>query len=137
MHQEEKAAVNTLIQKIDEIRQLKGRAIVFMSTNRLHFLDEAIVRRAAVILEFDRPNDEEREELFSKSLEGIELTKKNLKTLAELTGPDKNEGLGFSFSDIRLKVIPEAIAICFPDSPLTFEAVEAAIKNIKPSPKII
>jgi AAA+ superfamily predicted ATPase len=37
MHQEEKAAVNTLIQKIDEIRELNGRAILFMSTNRLHF----------------------------------------------------------------------------------------------------
>ena len=38
MHQEEKAAVNTLIQKIDEIRELNGRAIIFMSTNRLHFI---------------------------------------------------------------------------------------------------
>jgi len=136
MHQEEKAAVNTLIQKIDEIRDLKGRAVIFMSTNRLHFIDEAIVRRAAVILEFERPNEQERKDLFKKSLEGIEFTQKELQELADLTSPKNNENLGHSFSDIRLKVLPEAIAKCFPDSPLTFEILCETIKQINPSPQI-
>ena len=137
MHQEEKAAVNTLIQKIDEIRELKGRAVVFMLTNRLHFIDEAIVRRAAVILEFERPNEQERKELFEKSLDGIEFSKNQLQELADLTSPEQNEDIGHSFSDIRLKILPEAIATCFPDSPLTFEILCDTIRNIKPSPKII
>jgi SpoVK/Ycf46/Vps4 family AAA+-type ATPase len=137
MHQEEKAAVNTLIQKIDEIRELKGRAIVFMSTNRLHFLDEAIVRRAAVVLEFERPTEEERKELFEKSLEGIEFSKKELQEFSDLASPEQNNGIGHSFSDIRLKILPEAIAMSFPDNPLTFEIICDTIKNIKPSPKII
>lgn len=137
MHQEEKAAVNTLIQKIDEIRELKGRAIIFMSTNRLHFIDEAIVRRAAVILEFERPTEKERKELFEKSLEGIEFTKIELQEFADLTGPEQNNGLGHSFSDIRLKILPEAIAVSFPHKPLTFDILCDTIKNIKPSPKII
>jgi AAA+ superfamily predicted ATPase len=136
MHEEAKSAVNTLIQKIDEIRELKGRAIIFMSTNRIHFLDEAIVRRAAVVLEFERPTDKEREELFAQSLHGIELSKKELKELADLTGPDKNEGLGHSFSDIRLKILPEAVATCFPDKELTFGILKETIKKIKPSPQI-
>jgi SpoVK/Ycf46/Vps4 family AAA+-type ATPase len=136
MHQEEKAAVNTLIQKIDEIRDLKGRAVIFMSTNRLHFIDEAIVRRAAVILEFERPNEQERKDLFEKSLTGIEFTKKELQELADLTSPENNDDLGHSFSDIRLKILPEAIAISFPDKPLTFEILCGTIKNIKPSPQI-
>ncbi len=136
MHQEEKAAVNTLIQKIDEIRDLKGRAVIFMSTNRLHFIDEAIVRRAAVILEFERPNEQERKDLFTKSLTGIEFTKKELQELADLTSPENNDDLGHSFSDIRLKILPEAIAISFPDKPLTFEILCGTIKNIKPSPQI-
>lgn len=136
MHQEEKAAVNTLIQKIDEIRELKGRAIIFMSTNRLHFIDEAIVRRAAVILEFERPSEQERKELFGKSLDGIHLSKKELQELADLTSPEQNENVGHSFSDIRLKILPEAIASCFPDNALTFEALCSTIKNIKPSPQI-
>lgn len=137
MHQEEKAAVNTLIQKIDEIRELKGRAIVFMSTNRLHFIDEAIIRRAAVILEFGRPSDSERRELFEKSLEGLKLTPMELEQLSELTGGRKNDGLEYSFSDLRLKVLPEAIASCFPNKGLSFEAICEAIAKIKPSPRII
>ncbi len=136
MHQEEKAAVNTLIQKIDEVRELKGRAVIFMSTNRLHFIDEAILRRAAVILEFERPNEQERKDLFLKSLDGIELTEEQLIELANLTSPDKNNGLGHSFSDIRLKILPEAIAKSFPDNPLTFEVLCETIISIKPSPQI-
>lgn len=137
MHQEEKSAVNTLIQKIDEIRELKGRAIVFMSTNRLHFIDEAIVRRAAIVLEFDRPSLEERISLFNQDLEGLKLSALQINKLAELTGAESNHGLGFSFSDLRLKVIPEAIARCYPERPLTFEDIRETILLIKPSPKII
>lgn len=137
MHQEEKSAVNTLIQKIDEIRDLQGRAIIFMSTNRLHFLDEAIIRRAAVILEFERPTREERKELFTKSLEGIKFSQNELDELAELTSPEKNNDLGHSFSDIKLKILPEAVALCFPNKPLTFNILKETIRKIKPSPKIV
>lgn len=136
MHQEEKAAVNTLIQKIDEIRELNGRAVIFMSTNRLHFIDEAILRRAAIILEFARPDKEERKELFSTCLEGLSLSDEELDTLADLTGEGKNDGIGFSFSDLRLKVLPEAIASVFPSAPLTFEVLADTISKIKPSPQI-
>lgn len=136
MHQEEKAAVNTLIQKIDEVRELKGRAVIFMSTNRLYLLDEAIIRRAAVILEFERPNKNERKELFSKSLNGIKFSDKELNELAELTSPETNEGIGHSFSDIKLKILPEAIASSFPDKQLSFDLLRATILKIKPSPRI-
>lgn len=137
MHQEEKAAVNTLIQKIDEIRELNGRAVVFMSTNRLHFIDEAIIRRAAIILEFERPTTEERKELFSKSLIGLDFTEEQLNQLADITSPEKNENLGYSFSDIRLKILPEAIANAYPDKALSFEIILETISDVKPSPKII
>jgi len=136
MHQEEKAAVNTLIQKIDEIRDLKGRAILFMSTNRLHFIDEAIIRRAAVIMEFQRPDDQERAELFKRDLQGVKLTDDQIKELVRLSGPDANNGLGFSFSDLRLKVIPEAIAKSYPSEPLTYNILIEVLKLITPSPEI-
>ena len=137
MHQEEKAAVNTLIQKVDELRELNGRAILFMSTNRLHFLDEAIIRRAAIILEFERPNFDERKQLFEKSLGEIGLTDNELETLADLTGQRHNDNLAFSFSDIRLRVLPEALSKCFPSKPLDFETIKETIIELKPSPKII
>ncbi|MDN3586084.1 ATP-binding protein [Pedobacter aquatilis] len=137
MHQEEKSAVNTLIQKIDDIRELKGRAIILMSTNRLHFIDEAIVRRAAVVLHFDRPDEKERRLLFEQDLEGLKLKASELDTLSQLSGPEANNGLGFSFSDLRLKVIPEAIARCYPEKALNFEDLAETIQLIQPSPKII
>lgn len=137
MHQEEKAAVNTLIQKIDEVRELKGRAVIFMSTNRLQFIDEAIVRRAAVVLKFERPDDSERKDLFANSLKGVKLTDEQLSVLSNLTGPKENNNLGHSFSDIMLKILPEAIASSFPDKALTFDVLCKTIQKIKPSPQII
>jgi len=137
MHQEEKAAVNTLIQKIDEVRELKGRAIIFMSTNRLHFIDEAILRRAAIVLEFKRPTKDECIELYQKSLAGLDLSEPQIEELAELSLKKDTHQIGFSFSDIRLKVLPEAIAKAFPDKPLTFEVIKETIISIIPSPEII
>ncbi|MFD2562940.1 AAA family ATPase [Aquimarina rubra] len=136
MHQEEKAAVNTLIQKIDEIREMNGRAIIFMSTNRLHFIDEAILRRAAVILEFERPTFEECKELYSQSLKGLNFTTEQLDELAKMSVAEGKSGLGYSFSDIRLKVLPEAIANAFPNEPLSFSILKETINSIKPSPEI-
>lgn len=136
MHQEEKAAVNTLIQKIDDIRELNGRAVVFMSTNRLHYIDEAILRRAAVILEFERPSLEECKELYAQSLKGVNLSSQELDTLASMSTSSKELELGYSFSDIRLKVLPEAIAKAYPDYPLSFAIIKDTIKSIKPSPAI-
>jgi len=134
MHQEEKAAVNTLIQKIDEVREMKGRAILFMSTNRLHFIDEAIIRRAAIILEFKRPTKEEYKELYAQSLEGLNLTDEELNELAKLS--QKDGDLGYSFSDVRLKVLPEAVAMAYPNKPISFAILKEVIKNIHPSPEI-
>ncbi|KYG74849.1 ATPase family protein associated with various cellular activities (AAA) [Roseivirga ehrenbergii] len=136
MHQEEKAGVNTLIQKIDEIRSLNGRAIVIMSTNRLHFLDEAIIRRAAIVVKFERPTDDERKELIEKDLDGADLSTEEIKSIVELTGPNENEGIGFSFSDLRLRLFPESIAAAFPSSPLNYDIVRETLNHIKPSPVI-
>ncbi len=136
MHQEEKAAVNTLIQKIDELRELKGRAVLFMSTNRVHFLDEAIVRRAAIVMQFSRPNKDERREFFERSLAGIDFSENEFAKLSELTGAKSNDGLGYSYSDLALKILPEAIARSFPDNKLSFETLRETIKRIKPSPEI-
>lgn len=135
MHQEEKAAVNTLIQKIDEIREMNGRAILFMSTNRLHFIDEAILRRAAIVLEFKRPTQNECEELYAQSLNGLSITNEQLKQLAEMS-MKKEKSISYSFSDIRLKVLPEAVAMAYPNKPLSFEILKKAISNIEPSPEI-
>ncbi|UOG77420.1 ATP-binding protein (plasmid) [Hymenobacter tibetensis] len=136
MHQEEKAAVNTLIQKIDDTRELVGRAIVFLATNRLHFLDEAIVRRAAVIMKFERPTEKERKALLTQELTGVQLSAKEIDELVSLTSAEQNDGVGFSFSDLRLRLLPAAIALAYPDGPLTFKLLRQALAKTSPSPQI-
>lgn len=137
MHQEEKAAVNTLIQKIDEIRQIGGRAVVFLCTNRKNALDQAIVRRAALHIEFSRPDKEECLQLLTHDLEGINIKPEELTELASLTSAGGIHGdNGYTFSDFRLKFLPEALSRSFPDRALTFDILKEAALAVKPSPKI-
>ena len=137
MHQEEKAAVNTLIQKIDEIRQVGGRAVVFLCTNRASVIDQAIVRRAALHIEFFRPNKEESLELLTLDLEGIGLKPEELSELASLTSAGGHYGdSGYTYSDFRLRFLPEALARVFPDRALTFDILKETVLAVKPSPRI-
>ena len=137
MHQEEKAAVNTLIQKIDEVRQTGGRAIVFLCTNRIEVIDQAIMRRAALHMEFSRPSKEESLELLTKDLYGLNLTKNELDKLAALTSADGHYGdCGYTFSDFRLRFLPEAVIRAFPSKDLTFDVLEGTLRDVEPSPTI-
>lgn len=137
MHQEEKAAVNTLIQKIDEIRQSGGRAVVFLCTNRASVIDQAIVRRAALHIEFHRPNKKECLELLAYDLDGLGLTPENLDELVSLTSGGEHHGdNGYTFSDFRLRFLPEALVRAFPDEKLTFDILKETVSSVKPSPRI-
>ena len=138
MHQEEKAAVNTLIQKIDEIRQVGGRAVVFLCTNRANVIDQAVVRRAALHIEFSRPDKEECLQLLTHDLQGIGLTPKELNKLASLISSGGQYGEnGYSFSDFRLRFLPEALARSFPNRALTFDILRETVLAVKPSPRIV
>lgn len=137
MHQEEKAAVNTLIQKIDEIRLTGGRAVVFLCTNRADVIDRAVVRRAALHMEFSRPTGDESLELLTRDLQGIGLAPEELCELASMTS---NGGMfgenGYSFSDFRLRFYPEALSRAFPDRALTFNILKETVSIVKPSPRM-
>src|SRR5437016_12297729 len=86
-HHEDKVAVNTLIQKIDDVRRLDGRVLVFLCTNRFEALDPAILRRAAHTERFERPNDGEREQLFRLDCAGLDVDARTIQELVRLTGP--------------------------------------------------
>jgi ATP-dependent 26S proteasome regulatory subunit len=83
-------AVNTLIQKIDDVRRFSGRVLVFLCTNRFEALDPAIVRRAGRVERFDRPDEAEREQLLRLDLDGLGFSDKIFRDLVKLTGPDGN-----------------------------------------------
>ena len=130
-HHEDRVGVNTLIQKIDDARQLSGRLLIFLCTNRYTALDPAILRRAALIDEFQRPDERERRELFTATLAGVDITPQLLDKLAEITGPH-DERPSFTFSDIQTRLLPAAIARAYPERALTADDLIIAAAELEP-----
>jgi AAA+ superfamily predicted ATPase len=134
-HHEDKVAVNTIIQKVDDLRRHNGRILVFLCTNRAGVLDPAIVRRAARTEQFDRPTEQEREELFRMDLEGLSVKDKTIHELVRLTGPRDGQP-GFTFSDLRSKLLPNALCRAFPSRALTGDDLIHAAMEVQPSPVV-
>jgi SpoVK/Ycf46/Vps4 family AAA+-type ATPase len=135
-HHEDKVAVNTLIQKIDDVRRFNGRVLVILCTNRYEALDPAILRRAAYVEEFRRPDDGERREILNLDCEGLGLPASTIEELVKLTGPNGPHKLGYTFSDIRTRLLPEALAHAYPTRKISHGDLIDAISRIAPSPTI-
>ena len=91
-----KRVVNSLIQNIDNF---SSNSILIAATNHHELLDPAIWRRFSRILEINKPNENEIEELLAIFLDdnNYEKIRKNQKQLQQL----KKLFLGFSHSDIK------------------------------------
>jgi SpoVK/Ycf46/Vps4 family AAA+-type ATPase len=133
-HHEDKVAVNTLIQRIDDVRQFNGRVLVFLCTNRFDSLDPAILRRAGLRETFERPADHQRRALLEMDCDGLNIDSSTLDELVRLTGANGERQLGFTYSDIRTRLIPEALARAFPDRKLIPDDLVAAATGMSPSP---
>jgi SpoVK/Ycf46/Vps4 family AAA+-type ATPase len=134
-HHEDKVAVNTLVQCIDAVRRFDGRIVVFLCTNRLSVLDAAILRRAAIVEEFKRPTEAERRELLSMDLSGVPLDEDQVAQLVAATGATGDLPT-WTYSDIRTRLYPAALAMAFPREPLTFDHLQAAVRALRPSPVV-
>ncbi|HEA17670.1 hypothetical protein LCGC14_2484350 [marine sediment metagenome] len=132
-HHEDKVGVNTLIQAIDNLRKHEGRIFTILCTNRLGVLDAAVVRRASIVEEFQRPNDLERKQLFEKDLADLAFNPADIAKLVEATAA-KGTNPTWTYSDIRTRLYPAAVSMAFPDSPLTAQHFHQAANNLKPSP---
>jgi SpoVK/Ycf46/Vps4 family AAA+-type ATPase len=135
-HHEDKVAVNTLIQKIDDSRRFAGRVLIFLCTNRFTALDPAIVRRAAYQEEFCRPSDSERRDLLDLDCRGLGLSSATVEEVVRLTGPNGPHKLTYTFSDIRTRVLPEALAQAYPSRKITADDLITAVSKVAPSPSI-
>ncbi|MBI3001926.1 MAG: AAA family ATPase [Deltaproteobacteria bacterium] len=136
-HHEDKVAVNTIIQKVDDVRRLGGRVLVILCTNRGHALDAAVVRRAARVERFERPGASEREQLIRMDYEGLGLSEDTVTQLIDLTGPQTEpRRLGFTYSDLRARLLPEALGLAFPDRKLTEDDLLTAARSVQPSPAV-
>jgi AAA+ superfamily predicted ATPase len=132
-HHEDRVGVNTVIQKIDDARRLNGRLLIVLCTNRFGALDPAVIRRAALIEEFDRPSEQERRELFRATLRGVDIADHALDDLVAATGP-RDGRPGYTYSDVQTRLVPAAVARAFAERALTAEDLLAACVELEPSP---
>lgn len=132
-HHEDKVAVNTLIQKIDDVRRFGGRVLIILCTNRYEALDPAILRRASYVEEFQRPNNDERREILKLDCDSLGLSSSEIEELVKLTGPNGPHKLGYTFSDIRTRLIPEALAEAYPSRKINNADLTEVISRLIPS----
>jgi len=135
MHHEDRAGVNAFIRGIDRIANAKLPAAVIMCTNRLSALDPAVGRRAADVLSFARPNDEQRAVVLSIPLESMGLSRHQIAALVTATGPQRStRDYGFTFSDLTQRLLPAIVLDAYPTRPVDgARAIEIA-KAMTPTP---
>lgn len=85
-----------------------------MCTNRLSALDPAVRRRAADILAFARPDDDQRRYLLTTRLEPLGLKSGQIDALVDATGPTRKDGFGFTFSDLTQRLLPAIVLDAYP-----------------------
>jgi SpoVK/Ycf46/Vps4 family AAA+-type ATPase len=111
MHHEDKAGLNTVLQRLDNLRILRLPIAVLFITNRPDALDPAIRRRAALDLLFERPTDLVRAEILKAHVPELNLSSQDLAQLVRLTGENeaKNKGVQFTASDITERLLAGAL----------------------------
>jgi AAA+ superfamily predicted ATPase len=135
-HHEDRVGVNTMIQKIDDARRLRGRLLIILCTNRFVALDPAVVRRAALIETFERPSEAERRKLLMASLTGVAVETEEIDALVAATGEHDGRP-AFTFSDIQTRLIPAAVAHAYPERALRLVDLLAAAAELEPSPPMV
>ena len=130
-HHEDRAGVNVLIKQIDQLAKGSTPIAVIMITNREDVLDPAVVRRAALRLKFQRPNDDARAAVFRHILEGTDTTDSQVRELVKLTGKTPP----YTFSDITDRIARLALRRAWKGNQSFGAALlKAAIAEVEPSP---
>lgn len=134
MHHEDRAGVNALIRGIDGLRNDRMPVLTIMCTNRMDAIDPAVRRRAAAIFEFTRPNDEAREVLLRRALEGVSISDADMGEIVRLTGPHDGRAWGCTYSDLRQRLIPSAVLAALEGSgPISGDTLIAIATNFVPT----
>lgn len=134
MHHEDRAGVNALIRGIDELRQAGVPVLTVLCTNRPDAIDPAVRRRAAAVFRLARPDDDQRRALLKALLDGVRVSDAQLRELVDATGPTTTRAHGYTYSDVRQRLIPEAVlAAVQADEPLTAARVIEVASRIEPT----
>lgn len=134
MHHEDRAGVNAFIRGIDRLGNGALPAAVLMCTNRLGALDPAVRRRAADVLEFARPNDEQRRAVLAGPLAELGFSNPEVEKLVQATGPGTNSPYGYTFSDLTQRLLPSIVLDAYPSRPVTASRAIEIAAGIVPTP---
>lgn len=134
MHHEDRAGVDAILSGVDSLAGEGVPVIVIMCTNRERALDPAVLRRAAAIFRFDRPDDAQRRAVLAAALQGAGISTETIGALATVTGP-RDDRPGFTYSDLTQRLIPAAILKAFPDKPLTADILLDTADSTSPTPE--
>lgn len=132
MHHEDRAGVNAFIRGVDRVAQSHAPMAVIMCTNRLSAIDPAVRRRSAEVIEFVRPNQQQREAALQPLLEAG-FSGGQVEKIAEAIG-DRGNGCGFTYSDIVQRLIPAIVLDAYPNSPIQFERALNLAARMNPTP---
>lgn len=134
MHHEDRAGVNAFIRGIDRIANARLPAAVIMCTNRLNALDPAVRRRAAEVLTFSRPTDEQRRHVFHLRLAPLGLSSTHIDALVSATAARSGSDSGFTFSDLTQRLIPTIVLDAYPSKPVDGQRAVAIAHEMCPTP---
>ncbi|PDT80858.1 AAA family ATPase [Sinorhizobium sp. BJ1] len=134
MHHEDRAGVNAFIRGIDRVANGALPMAVVMCTNRLGALDPAVKRRAADILAFGRPDDDQRRALLSGPLAELGFNKADLDRLVAITGPRGKIDYGFTFSDLTQRLLPSIILDAYPSGAVRPDRMLELAYAMSPTP---
>ena len=134
MHHEDRAGVNALIRGVDRLGNGKYPAAVIMCTNRVGALDPAIRRRAAEILKFTRPDEQQRLAVIGPPLQQLGFSDSQVAAITSATGPRNGEGYGFTFSDLTQHLLPTIVLDAYPTDPVDPTRALEIAKKMDPTP---
>jgi SpoVK/Ycf46/Vps4 family AAA+-type ATPase len=134
MHHEDRAGVNAFIRGVDRLGNGRLPAAVIMCTNRLDALDPAVKRRAADILAFSRPTNDQRRSVLAPTLTQLGFSHQQIDALVSTTGPQKTGGYGFTFSDLTQRLLPAIVLDAYPSRPVDATRALEVAQSIMPTP---
>ena len=130
-HHEDRAGVNVLIKQINRLATSPAPIALIMITNRAEVLDPAVIRRAALRLNFERPNETARFAVFQRMLQGTTASEAQIHELAKLT----THNIPYTYSDLTDRIARLALRRAWKSNqPFGVAALKAAIREIEPSP---
>jgi SpoVK/Ycf46/Vps4 family AAA+-type ATPase len=130
-HHEDRAGVNVLIKQINQLATSAAPIALIMITNRADVLDPAVIRRAALRLTFERPNEKARFAVFQRILQGTNATDTQIHELAKLTA----HKTPYTFSDLTDRIARLALRRAWKSNqPFGIAVLKAAAAEIEPSP---